>query len=403
MVSSRNPEPLAPTVRPGLVWLGATGAALIVGGIASMLAANWHCVPFGAQVAVALAPLAAGWGGFAWLRGRRVASSAAEDVVGVVCAGGVLCAVALLGRVLQLGSSAPAFCGTMALLLAPVAYAVRSHAAALACAGFCLATNWAWLDAHHYSPGQWMPIPLALWGAGVALFLPKLRRIWRETGGVALADRWLAALFAVPATVSLAIDLVWLMPEENLFAICLGILALGTPLALSAFLERERRWFDRPLGFLGALMLTLPVRHLAEAMRLACAQGGDFSSPGMLAGCLLATAAAGASCRKRLRGEGMFLLLIPVCLWSVYLDLGVLPVTALHIAVGVAAIASGVLARNLLLANLGLFSTLCTLWAAFSAYNADLMLHGLLLVGSGAAVVVLNLVLALRQKQGGRP
>ena len=95
---------------PGLLWLGTAGVALLIVGLSAILAANWHWVPLPVQIGIALLPLVAAWSLYLWMTlHRRARQAALEEVLGILWAGGVLCSIALLGRVLQLSSSSFAF------------------------------------------------------------------------------------------------------------------------------------------------------------------------------------------------------------------------------------------------------------------------------------------------------
>lgn len=192
---------------PGTLWLGTTGVALMVAGIVAFLAANWHRVPLWAQVMFALVPLVAGWAGYAWLRLRKINSLGAQEVIGTVWAGGVVCSLALLGRVLQASFTQLTFCLTVAGLLLPVIYAVRTTFAWVAYCVFLL------VAVVHSHPELGSCRTLGRYGylvlliVGLVLLLPRLAWAWRTAGGYARTQRVLVSVFAIPVALLMGFEM----------------------------------------------------------------------------------------------------------------------------------------------------------------------------------------------------
>lgn len=387
---------------PGTLWLGTAGAALMVAGMVALLAANWHKVPLWAQVALALTPLVAGWVGYAWLRLRKVESLGAQEVVGTVWAGGVVCALALLGRALQLSSTQFSFCLTVAVLLLPVVYAVRSTFAWVACYAFLLSTMvtvYPRIDLCH-TLGRFGHVLLLL--GGIALLAPRLAWAWRTSGGYARMQRMLAAALFIPTAVVVSF---WLSRfGKNLFFshwseadLFLFLAGMALTLLLGTLVEGGMAAAKgRPLSRMGGICFVVAM-FVAYLVR----DGGKASLEGALPAGALAVALAVAlvvTRRWTLRHEGIFLLLYPIFLFP---GMGNLPLLnlALTMAVGAAAIVRGVRQGERADANEGLLVTLGVAVLFFGTSSLGLpAIAGALLVG-GLAMVALNLLLS-RVKQG---
>ena len=395
----------------GTLWLCTAGAALIVGGVAALLAANWRTVPFGAQVGIALAPLALAWVGFGWVAARRrrgAASLAAEEVLGVVWVGGVLCAVALLGRVLQLASDAFAFCAAMAVLLLPVVYAVRSTAGWVACAGFGIAA--ACVARRADVPWEWLSVEAwraSLFAATVAVLAPRVAPFWRRAGWYALGQQWLGALAATVAAVCFAFAFgaaceealrPWLGRDvAEGWALAAASLALAAPLAVGAVAERGRGAGRRPLALFGGLTVAI------GALSVLAFVGEPWFRMGVpLPAALVSAVAVGALARWVFRDEGILLAALPVALAALALGCFGLAFGGL-LAVGIALMVAGVATGRRMAANEGMIFLVATAWVGFVAIEADLALRGLTLIGGGVLLVAMNVVLAVvTRRKGGR-
>ncbi len=403
---------LAPQARgslQGALWLCTAGAALIVGGVAALLAANWHTVPFGTQVAVALAPLALAWGGFGWVAGRRrrgEVSLAAGEALGVIWVGGVLCAVALLGRVLQLASDAFAFCAAMTVLLLPVAYAVRSTAGWLACAGFGIAT--ACVARRADVPVEWLTDDAwraVLIAATVGVLAPRVAPFWRRERWYAVGQQWLGALVATVAALVFAFALgaacadalkPWLRDSSaDGWAQAVTSLALAMPLVAGTFAERGLGAGRRPLSLFGGLTVAIDALFL-----MAIADVSFFREAIPLAAAIAVAVLVGATARWTFRDEGILLAALPIALLALALDFFGLALGGL-LAVGIALMVAGVATGRRMAANEGLLFVVATAWTGFVAYEADLMARGLTLIGGGVLLVAMNVVLAVAARRKG--
>ncbi len=380
----------------GTLWLGSAGAVLMIGGLVALLAANWHTVPLGLQMVVALLPLGVAWCGYGWARRRGVSSLGLEEVLGVVWAGGVLCSIALLGRVLQLASSSFLFCATVSVLLLPVMFAVRSTAAWIAFAGFAFATafmaaDYPRLEAHWHI---WAIFILAVATVLVAL---RIGSAWRTDTPYAVGQRTLGALGSLFSAGALMGTTVGLLSELHLRQTVggLSLLLLAWPLMAGVLVERKCAW--RPLSFFGAVevavfaMVCLGEKYLLREIM-------DWRSSWIPFAVLLVVVHAVG--RWMLRGEGLFLLLLPIVALTGWLQWQLLGI-GLALAVGALVMVMGVLSGRRMLANEGLLFVLVAGWVAFGTLEAGLVAQGVLLLVGGLSLVVLNVVLA-RLTKGGR-
>lgn len=383
----------------GTLWLGTAGAVLIMGGLVALLAANWHSVPLAAQVLLAFAPLMASWVGYGWYLRRGARSLGLEEVLGTVWTGGVLCSIALLGRVLQLASDSFAFCATMAALLLPVMYAVRSTVAWMACGGFFLATAILTKDLvpNPSDSAGWIFLVVAV---GVLAIAPRLAWAWRSGGFYALGQRWLGAVGAVASAWFLGI-VSWAWWDQHLqdhAELAIGLAVVAWPLFAGAFAERSCSPRGRALSLLGlcnlcwwfvVLLLSLSDRWLLTGGRV----------PGWA---VVACAVVVGACQRWVwRGEGLFLWLLPIFALAHHLQTQLVGM-GLAMGVGAVAMGVGVCIGKRSLANEGLLFLLAMACLFFIQRLSGLMTQGALLVLGGLALVALNVALARLAKKGGR-
>lgn len=377
-------------------WLGSTGALLAIVGLITMLAANWHWVPFGAQIVVAVVPLVLGWLGYGWLWCRDFDCAAADEIVGVVWTGGVICSVALLGRVLQLGSSTFAFCATVTGLLLPIIWLLRSTAAWLAGVGFAFAAVWTLIDLPGMTYRDDAGWQLALLAVLTAAFLPRAVAQWRKSG----IDGWLVAVATLVWTCTAAILVcTWMSDCLELHG---ALVVSGTLLFLMAVgvgitqVERGQSARQRPLSVLHWILLTLMIFFVGSVVTSLSA--GEIEPQGWLwgTGALLLVVCVGLTVTRRLSDEGVFLFLFPLFAFAVALGApGVFFMGC--VVIGVAAIVHGVLVGQAFIANEGVIFTLQSAQAALAGLEVDLMARGAFLLFGGVALIVLNVALARRK------
>lgn len=387
------------------LWLGSTGALLAIVGLIAMLAANWHWVPLGAQIAVALAPLALGWLGYGWLWRRGIDSVAADEIVGVVWTGGVICSVALLGRVLQLSSDTFAFCAAVTGLLLPITWLLRSKAAWLAGVGFAFAAVWALTDLPVLTYRNEAGWQLLLLAALTAVFLPRAVAQWRKAGIDGGIGRWLVALAALCWTIHavtllclwlddcLELSEAWVVSGALLFLMAVGVVITQV--------ERGQPAGRRSLSvFHWAALLMLMMPFVAfDGLALSTLGLGWLGWLWGIGALLLAVCVTLAATR-RLSDEGVFLFLLP--LFAFASALGSSSVFLMGcVVVGVAAIVHGVLVGRAFVANEGVNFTLLSAWAALAGLEVDLMAQGAFLLFGGVALIALNVALAKRKGGAG--
>ncbi len=365
------------------LWLGTAGALLIIGGISALLASNWVRVPFVAQVLIAFTPLVCGWVGYLWLMWRGTNSLAQSEILGIVWSGGVICSIALLGRILQFSSSSFLFCLTVTLLLLPIAFAVRSTMAWLTTLGFAIATAGCQIDKNN----NLLAIAVLLPICGVVY--ARLSWAWREEGLGALGQRWLEALSTIPVAITTGIALYGCFDNE--FLSFLPILAL--PLMVGALLERNEKPLRRPLMLVGSIAFCITALVLIGVTHRS-------ASFGWLAGCFLGVTLTVLACFGRilLQKEGLFLLLIPIATVNLAFGGSLLCLT-LALGVGAAVIAVGVRTGQRMLANEGLIFTIVTAFVLFAKTDMTLTLQGFFLVLSGIAMIALNFILTRLNKK----
>ncbi len=385
-------------VLPGTLWLGSAGALLILGGIAALLASNWVRVPFAAQLAVAFTPLVCGWAGYLWIARRETISLAHGEILGIVWTGGVICSIALLGRILQLSSSTFAFAASVAALLLPVAFALRSTAAWTATLGFAIAAA---VDLIVTAPGVRDTLfALAFILAVSVILFARIRFAWRENNLYALGQRSLAAIGTIAVALTLGAGLLKLWNELSLMGDQTVRLffsfppALALPLTLGLLLERDNAPRERPLMLFGAVAFCAPALGFIsgpDADDAVLWWGGSFV--------LVSLVVLAVFARVLLRREGLFLLLLPILGLSLAFGAPLISLT-LAIGVGAAVITAGVRTGERMIANEGLLFTIAAAFVLFAKTDMALTWQGFFLVVSGLALVALNLVLARLDQKG---
>lgn len=356
----------------GMFWLGLAGVSLILGGIISILAANWVHVPFVAQVCLALTPLAISLLSLRWVERKAALNEDVEEVFGTAWAGSVLCAVALLARVLQLSSDAFAFCATMVVLLAAVTWRLRSVMASLVQLGFLFALFEMDTPSFLGFPDEVCSLIVLLLGG--ALTAPRVWancRLTRVRGVFAKTIAVIALYSYATALVVRVIDLCDVMRH------CAGsLLVLFSLLAACWFwLEQRVTSWKRPLSLFGMVVV--------GCCLLAGRGGYSLLWP---SGVLVLI---GLACMWRwtLRSNAVLLFLVPiVCLCC---ELGLLGDGLIVLGISVIMIV-GLVRGSRLVANTALVALLIFCSSIIVQYDAKLMLLGLLFVVSGLLLSVLN-------------
>ena len=356
----------------GMFWLGLAGVSLILGGIISILAANWVHVPFVAQVCLALAPLAISLVGVWCYQRKGEPRDDVEEVLGTAWAGSVLCAVALLARVLQLSSDAFAFCATMVVLLAAVTWRLRSVMASLVQLGFLFALFERDVPSFLGFPDEVCSFTVLLLGG--ALTAPRLWANCRLTGvrGVFAKAVAVIALYSyASALVARTIDF---LDVSRYFPGILLTLFSGFA-AVWFWLEQRVTSWKRPLSLFGIVVVGSFVLF----------SGSDYLIMWPFGVVVL----IGLACMWRwvVRSNAVLLCLVPlVCLcreWEVWGDgLIVLGISAIMVV--------GLVRGSRLVANTALVFLLIFCSSIIVQYDAKLMLLGLLFVVSGLLLSVLN-------------
>lgn len=394
-----SPTPTKPTLR-GLFWFGCGGGALIIGGIIAVLAANWKEIAFPFQVLIALLPLAAALSLYAYYSRRDTLTRELDEVLGILWGGGVLCATALLGRVLQLSSSSFAFCATVTLLLAPVVLALRATSAWMAFAGFALGSALALFLEGLPGCDCFAKESLASLLAGQALCLTAMALVvwrlvprWRETGAQAKTERTLAACFLcvyAALTTGLLLSFSGDAHPADLSFPAYKFFPLALPLCVGLWVERGQRSQSHVLTTLGGVLLLLfgvwflvagqAFRTYADMSSLLAVGLYAFGSVALL-----------VLCKNRV---GAF----PICVLPMALagQLGAEPLVplALQLIVAIGGIAVALIYASRTLANLSLGYLILAVWVGFVALDSSLMARGLIFICGGLLLLVLNLLFA---------
>ncbi|MCI6590263.1 MAG: DUF2157 domain-containing protein [Lentisphaeraceae bacterium] len=393
------PTPTKPTLR-GLFWFGCGGGALIIGGIIAVLAANWKEIAFPFQVLIALLPLATALSLYIYYSRRGTLTRELDEVLGILWGGGVLCATALLGRVLQLSSSSFAFCATVTLLLAPVVLALRATSAWMTFAGFALGSALALFleglpgcDCFAQKSLASLLAGQALCLAAMALVVWRLVPRWRETGAQAKTERTLAACFlCVYACLTTGLLLCFsgdAHPADLSFP-AYKFFPLALPLCVGLWVERGQRSQSHVLTTIGGVLLLLfgvwflvagqAFRTYADMSSLLAVGLYAFGSVALL-----------VLCKNRV---GAF----PICVLPMALagQLGAEPLVplALQLVVAIGGIAVALIYASRTLANLSLGYLILAVWVGFVALDSSLMARGLIFICGGLLLLVLNLLFA---------
>ena len=356
----------------GMFWLGIAGVSLMLGGIISILAANWVHVPFVAQVCLALAPLAISLVGVWCYQRKGEPRDDVEEVLGTAWAGSVLCAVALLARVLQLPSDAFAFCATMVVLLAAVTWRLRSVMASLVQLGFLFALFGRDVPSFLGFPDEVCSFTVLLMGG--ALTAPRLWANCHLTGVRGVFAKAVAVIALYSYATALVARTIDFLDVSRYFPGILLTLFSGFA-AVWFWLEQRVTSWKRPLSLFGILVVGSFVLF----------SGSDYLMMWPFGVVVL----IGLACMWRwvVRSNAVLLCLVPlVCLcreWEVWGDgLIVLGISAIMVV--------GLVRGSRLVANTALVFLLIFCSSIIVQYDAKLMLLGLLFVVSGLLLSVLN-------------
>ena len=361
-------------VQSGTFWLGVAGVALILGGIVSILAANWATIPFGLQVTLALLPLGILLPAV-WKYSRTTVSREdVEEVLGTAWAGSVVCAVALLARVLQLPSDGFAFCVTMIVLLSAVTWRLRSVAALFLQVIFLFALCAGDIP-ERFAISEDLKRFVVL-GIGGSFVAPRMLTCFRLSGCRGWWVRWIAT-----GVVLFYFEILLLLLAEILGVRPLGVLVLGNSLlqVLWMWLEQGENACQKSLTFCG----TLTVGFLLLGARFDLPDGWPYGIAFMVVLLLLY--------RWVLFSNAMVLLLVPLTLCF-----GHLGVTGDCIVLfgSMILLFVGLMRGSRYIANSALVYLLVMSFLLFENYAAKLMLTGVIFVIGGSLLLVLNCMFA---------
>ncbi|MEG2415528.1 MAG: DUF2157 domain-containing protein [Kiritimatiellia bacterium] len=379
----------------GLLWLGSAGAALILGGFIALLAANWVCIPFPAQVALALLPLCLSWGGYARFIRNKPPCLAIEEVLGVVWTGSLLCAVALLARILQLSSSSFLFCITMAGLLLPVIVALRSMAAEICVTGFLIAAGVAFDTVSvERSCGTFVSnfIPLIFPLLAIGIAVAKARSLAKENSFAATFRVTESAILVIAAFFGFIACLTRLLQsfysDTSSFVLAFSSIGLGILITL-ALLDRKKK--SHPFATVGMLALCAVAFAGFHATTVT-----TIHTPTLLTFGTIAFLGVLAVAKVALHDEGLFLPVVVVVAFAGFFSM--LVYAGLLIGCAAFVLVMALRRRSKFLANMGLIFLLIVSWFTFLCYDANLSLLGLLFVLSGGTLVGLNILLSKTTK-----
>ncbi len=366
------------------IWLGSAGALLILGGISALLASNWVRVPLLLQIITAFTPLVCGWVGYFRLLRRKTISAAQNEILGIVWTGGVVCSIALLGRILQLSSSAFIFCATVTVLLLPVVYALRSTAAWLSAIGFAVAAAISQLYEGNDLQNLFFLLLVSV------IIYARLSYVWQKATPGNLGQRWLVAVSSIPVAITISVLIDGYMHSELLYYFP----AFALPLLAGTLLERNETPTRRPLMILGAIVFCI-----ASLVFIAKSDYSDDWNPAESIFFLIELVLLITFARRLLRKEGLFLLLFPITSIALLLEIPLICLT-LALGVGAAVITAGVRTGQRMLANEGLLFIIITAFILFAKTDMTLTLQGFFLVLSGIAMVILNFIITrMEQKE----
>ncbi|MEG2725229.1 MAG: DUF2157 domain-containing protein [Kiritimatiellia bacterium] len=381
----------------GLLWLGSAGAALILGGFIALLAANWVCIPFPAQVALALLPLCLSWGGYARFIRNKPPCLAIEEVLGVVWTGSLLCAVALLARILQLSSSSFLFCITMAGLLLPVIVALHSMAAEICVTGFLIAAGVAFDTVSvERSCGTFVAnfIPLIFPLLAIGIAVAKARSLAKENSFAATfrvtesAILVIAAFFGFIACWTRLLQSFYSDTSSFVLAFSSSSIGLGILITL-ALLDRKKK--SHPFATVGMLALCAVAFAGFHTTTVS-----PIHTPTLLTFGMIAFLGVLAVAKVALHDEGLFLPVVVVVAFAGFFSM--LVYAGLLIGCAAFVLVMALRRRSKFLANMGLIFLLIVSWFTFLCYDANLSLLGLLFVLSGGTLVGLNILLSKTTK-----
>ncbi|MEG1788590.1 MAG: DUF2157 domain-containing protein [Kiritimatiellia bacterium] len=390
----------------GLLWLGSAGAALILGGFIALLAANWVCIPFPAQVALALLPLCLSWGGYARFIRNKPPCLAIEEVLGVVWTGSLLCAVALLARILQLSSSSFLFCITMAGLLLPVIVALRSMAAEICVTGFLIAAGVTFDTVSvERSCGTFVSnfIPLIFPLLAIGIAVAKARSLAKENSFAATfrvtesAILVIAAFFGFIACWTRLLQSFYSDTSSFVLAFSSSSIGLGILITL-ALLDRKKK--SHPFAIVGMLALCAVAfagfHTTTTTLYTTLYTTTSIHTPTLLTFGMIAFLGVLAVAKVALHDEGLFLPVVVVVAFAGFFSM--LVYAGLLMGCAAFVLVMALRRGSKFLANMGLIFLLIVSWITFLCYDANLSLLGLLFVLSGGTLVGLNILLSKTTK-----
>jgi uncharacterized membrane-anchored protein len=384
----------------GLLWLGSAGALLIIGGIIAILAANWASVPFFLQVTLALTPLMASLGAALWYWKRKASTPEIEEVIGCAWTGSIICAIALLARILQLPSDGFAFCFTVTLLLTAVTGFMRSTMALVTQVAFLTAIATTRPAAFLFGERDYTLLTAMLLGG--ILLLPRLIELWKRTTVTATVLRYFASIWLCIYVLILH----FLIKGGNPFVVAIFNLTFlsGLLFLLAVWVEQHRPAWNRPL--MSFSMLFMDITCITDC--LTTSTGFDWIF-GILSFILL-----GIFFRKLIRTDLFLIILVPTVMLfspkginfliallqgkSISLEIFQMPGNwignLLIIAIATALLIIGLLRASRFVANFALLFLLGFCFSLLAEYDVKLMTLGIIFIVCGLLFWLTNLYFA---------
>ncbi len=359
--------------------LGGLGTLATLGGVIALLATNWRSIPQQVQIVIGLIPLVVAWGVY-FVAERRTwsVSPVWHELLSILFTGGLITAIAMTARILQLPSDHQTFFITLLILFAPLCYLLKTRLLAVVVSVLYVVAHTSFNRIGGEMPmGYW-----AVLGGGPLVYGAfYYHQLNRPIGSMAeqVIHCLLKAFLAVISLITLFYTVCYALDLDEPYQM-LGVFGgIAGLFALSAWREKVGLFLlPPPMQAVYAVILIVPA-FVMGTTEASTAHGSLFFVSLLLSAGLFAV-------KKPYQALLVLLAILPARLGGGYGEL------IIALGVTVALLVQSFRQKSLLQANGAFVIGALSLFLFFVSNNVNLTTQGILLIITGIGITSLNLL-----------